>query len=80
MKKLMIGLLIIISTNTHADDGILGAIGSAIVGSMVQPQVVQLGTLVQAANGQEYLVIQRPNGETLMQPVYVQRQGAMMRY
>lgn len=80
MKKLMIGLLIIISTNTFADDGILGAIGSAIVGSMVQPQVVQLGTLVQAENGQEYLVIQRPNGETLMQPVFVQRQGAMMRY
>ena len=33
------------------------------------------GTLVRGANGQEYLAVPQANGQSLLEPVIVQRQG-----
>jgi hypothetical protein len=77
MKKLIMVLLVMTSTSALADEGILGALGSSLMRGLTQQQqqAVQLGTLVQAQNGQEYLVVQQASGQTFIQPVFVQRQG-----
>jgi len=75
MKKLvLVGLLLIASTSSNADEGFLGAILKGVL--QPQSQLQPEGTLVRdPSNGQEYILIQQQNGQSFIQPVYVQRPG-----
>ena len=76
VKKLMLALLLLSATNAQADEGILGAIGSALLGNTQQnqQQFVTIGTLVRGENGQEYIAVSQGNGQSSIEPVFVQRQ------